>query len=317
MKTWLVCAECGQSFSVKHNVGRRKYCSRVCRYGATTTERFWRKVDKSDECWNWMGARDSSGYGNFNVDGTSSKAHRFAYELVNGEIPDGLFVCHHCDNPSCVCPDHLFVGTPKDNVDDMWMKGRGKTGMDTHPELYHSSGELHWTKKQPNRIRRGESASNVKLTEEDVCEIRRRFFTEGMLQDELATEYGVTRQTIGDIARNKRWRHLNQGDAPSRGKNDWRSLRPERVPLGERSARSKLSDDQAREIRRRYAVGGIRQSDLATEYGVSRQVVGTIITSKQWRHIDEGIGSLSRRKSPKRKESTERAACDRAKELGL
>jgi DNA-binding XRE family transcriptional regulator len=293
MKTWLVCVTCGNSFSADRNVDRRKFCSLECRYGATAEERFWKKVNKSDECWNWIGAKSRGGYGSFG----GTKAHRYAYELANGSIPEGLFVCHKCDNPGCVRPDHLFLGTPKDNTDDMWAKNRARPG-----KLLHPSGVDHWTKRQPNRIRYGEEAPNTKLTEENIREIRRRYFTEGMLQDELATEYGVTSHTIGDIVRNDTWKHLDQDDDfVPRGKNGWRTVRPERVLVGERSARATLSDDQAREIRKRYAGGGIRQTDLAAEYGVSRQVVGAIVTSKQWKHISDGVGSLSRRKSPVKK----------------
>lgn len=87
--------------------------------------RFWSKVNigAADACWPWL-ASTKNGYGQINVGGEISYAHRLSYEFANGEIPSGLFVCHRCDNKSCVNPVHLFLGTQQDNMDDMIAKGR-------------------------------------------------------------------------------------------------------------------------------------------------------------------------------------------------
>lgn len=91
-------------------------------------DRFIEKVDKTDTCWNWTGTTYRRGYGHFgrHLDGKFKmyKCHRYSYEYFKGPIPEGLLVLHTCDNPACVNPDHLFLGTHQDNTDDMMDKGR-------------------------------------------------------------------------------------------------------------------------------------------------------------------------------------------------
>ncbi len=107
---------------------------------AAFAERFWSRIDKNGPvhpvlgtpCWPWMGRCDSNGYGLFDVREDSRRAHprfahRIAYALIFGPLPSGIFACHHCDNPPCCNPAHLFPGTNADNVADMWSKGRGVT----------------------------------------------------------------------------------------------------------------------------------------------------------------------------------------------
>jgi len=92
-------------------------------------ERFWQKVDKSGDCWLWTGYINPSGYGQFQETSTlSERAHRTSWKLANGPIPPGMFVCHHCDNPPCVNPAHLFIGTGNDNMADKVAKGRQARG---------------------------------------------------------------------------------------------------------------------------------------------------------------------------------------------
>ena len=86
--------------------------------------RFWSKVKKTKDCWNWNGAKFSSGYGAFWLNGKNKSAHRVSWELTNGQIPDGKLVCHTCDISACVNPNHLFLGTWKGNMEDRDKKGR-------------------------------------------------------------------------------------------------------------------------------------------------------------------------------------------------
>lgn len=118
--------------------GGGTHCSKTC-YQRTKSarikplaERFWQKVKKSDSCWEWQGANVPKGYGIIGKDGRNQYAHRVSWELHTGVIPKGLLVCHHCDNPKCVRPDHLFVGTHQDNLRDMSRKGRGRQQKSPH-----------------------------------------------------------------------------------------------------------------------------------------------------------------------------------------
>ena len=131
------CAVCGASFSARPDnleKGFAKYCSKSCSNTARKTsaaDRFWRyvKIGAADECWAWLAACDGSGYGVISEDHYKQlRAPRVSYEIANGPIPEGKCVMHTCDNPNCVNPKHLRVGTVAENNWDKMLKGRGNLG---------------------------------------------------------------------------------------------------------------------------------------------------------------------------------------------
>jgi hypothetical protein len=103
-------------------------------------KRFLSKVQKTESCWIWTGARNDKGYGNFRLNGKTVYSHRVSYEIHKGPIQHKLFVCHSCDNPICLNPGHLFLGSQKDNMVDMKAKGRAS-------RVVRSEGEEHWCSK--------------------------------------------------------------------------------------------------------------------------------------------------------------------------
>ncbi len=150
--------------------------------------------DPTSGCWLWTASVDRNGYGWFqNGVGRAAKAHRISHELHVGPIPRGLNVCHKCDVPGCVNPDHLFLGTHKDNVDDKVQKGRQAKGDAIN---------------RNRRVARGERNGNSKLKAVDVKEIRRRYAGGGITQAQIGSEYNVSQVLIGKIVRNESWAEL-------------------------------------------------------------------------------------------------------------
>lgn len=162
---------------------------------------FWSKVEKTENgCWTWRASKSNQGYGYVRVNGKTYKAHRIAYEIAYGRPPDDLLVCHYCDNPSCVRPDHLWIGTNRDNTLDRHRKGR--TFMPRYTGGY---------KFPPERIRGGELSPRAKLKNRQVDEMRARFADGNTTIETLANEYGVSKYTVRDIIKGKtRISHLKQ-----------------------------------------------------------------------------------------------------------
>jgi hypothetical protein len=161
--------------------------------------RFWSKVEKGDgdSCWLWTGGqfrKPGGGYGAFHINRIPRQAHRVSFLLHHGSVPVELRVLHRCDVRLCVRPDHLFLGTDKDNSDDKVAKGR------------QSRGAKHSLAKLPTAAR-GESNGNAKLTPDDVREIR-RLHAGGMGQLKIAKLFGMSKCPISLIVSGRTWKHI-------------------------------------------------------------------------------------------------------------
>lgn len=155
-----------------------------CKYKQDTAERFWSKVKKTLGCWEWVGAKDTHGYGAFSMDvgGVRKvlKAHRLSWEFINGTITNKLGVCHHCDNPGCVNPDHLFLGTQKDNGQDMAQKLRSSFGS--------KNGMSRFTDKEVLEIRKLRAAGKTYI--------------------EIGRKFNISRGYAYRLATGNIWKHL-------------------------------------------------------------------------------------------------------------
>lgn len=154
------------------------------------------RLDRTGNCWLWTGALDARGRGRVWRNGSLRLHHRAVWEILVGPIPEGALLCHHCDNPQCANPAHLYIGDSKTNAGDMWQRGR------------------HWTQKEPERAAsvgsrlgsrnewaKGASNPKAKLTQDQVKQI----IASPDGSRELARRYGVDRTTIQRIRRGSLW----------------------------------------------------------------------------------------------------------------
>lgn len=187
-KTSRTCIHCASTFfPANHSAGL--YCSHRCYVDHTSgtrrtppEQRFWPKVQKTDGCWLWTAGQAGDGYGAFGLNRRAIRAHRYSWELFYGPVPNGMNVLHKCDTPSCVRPEHLFLGTQTDNIADMVAKGR-------------------------QRAPRGTQRPNAKLTADDVQQIRHRIVL-GEKDRAIADTYGVRPGLIWLIRHGHAWAHL-------------------------------------------------------------------------------------------------------------
>lgn len=151
-------------------------------------DRFMEKVVMVPEggCWIWIGGLSRTGYGGFSVGKNVMSSHRWSYSFFKGQIPDGLLVCHTCDNRCCVNPDHLFLGTPKQNMEDAVRKGRTSRVPRTWGEKQHLS----------------------KLKEADVISIRSEYTGERGQISALSRKYNVSRTAVREAAKGQTWGHI-------------------------------------------------------------------------------------------------------------
>lgn len=233
----------------------------------STEDRFLAKVRKTDDCWLWTAAFITSGYpyGLFRMGkGGMKLAHRVSYELFVGTIPDGLCVLHRCDIPSCVRPDHLFLGTYADNNQDASRKGRARTSP-----------------------RPGESNPAAKFTAEEVKAIWNAYAAGGITQAELAKMYNTSQPVIGGIVRGESWSTVTGGAVSSAGgrRELERRNRVANCRRGEGHPFSKLTEKDVLEIKRLASVDGLSGRKISSLFGVSVSVVCDILRGDSWSHV--------------------------------
>lgn len=157
-------------------------------------ERFWARVEKTPGCWIWTMARkkyflSKYRYGRLNINGKNYRAHRISWEIHYGKIPKGLCVLHRCDNPCCVRPDHLFLGTRADNNRDTMLKGRKATG------------KRHGSYLHPEAMAR-------KFTKKQILELREYYKNHNITQEELAKRFNMSRAHVWRIVNRIAWTHI-------------------------------------------------------------------------------------------------------------
>lgn len=140
---------------------------------------FFDNVKKTNGCWEWTRGKTSAGYGAVWWGGKTEAAHRLSYRLHRGPIPEGMYVCHSCDNPACVNPDHLWLGSLQDNHKDMMLKEREYRGSQHH---------------------------TTQITEDDVVAMR-NLRASGMTPTEIANIYGLKRPMVSHICTGRNWKH--------------------------------------------------------------------------------------------------------------
>lgn len=258
------CQNCSEFFEVESS--RLKYDpalfhSRDCHHEYRRKQiapRLWARIDSSgglDACWPWTGQRIVTGYGRFTITTEKGKtrqtqAHRVVFELINGWIDDtSKVVGHHCDNPTCCNPRHLYLTDRKGNAHDALKKGR------------MSFGERH---------------TSSKLKDSDVEYIRRN--PDNLTHNKLAHKFKVSRPHITEIINGHKWKQSLDSDTyvspPKGGRN-----------IGKSSRNSKLTDTDVQFIR--LNPGGLSHLALAKQYGVARSQITRIINRDQWAHLPD------------------------------
>jgi len=172
---------------------KRLVQDRINRLQKTYSERFWKRIKTGnpDECWPWSGAHNEHGYGSVCKDGVLRKAHRVAWELTFGKIPEGKWVLHKCDNPPCCNPNHLYIGTIVENTKDAIERKRFR------------SGDQHWMKKHI-----GSANPNTKLKEETVRLVLLEASQKLLNANQISKKFNIPRTTLRRIIDRVTWKHV-------------------------------------------------------------------------------------------------------------
>lgn len=220
-------------------------------------ERFWSKVEKTEQCWIWRGSLGNGGYGVISISvilpngrraSCPMRATHVALELTHGRsVPPGVFVLHSCDTPACIRPDHLRLGTAQDNADDMRVR---------------------------NRMARGSQRGHAKLTEPMVSAMRAEYLADTtMSYERIAAKYGATRAAVAGALTGATWQHVPGAIEPHALKRTRR-----------------LTEDQVRSIYRRHLDARESMSAIATSLGVTRTTVFNILHGYVWKDVFSACG---------------------------
>lgn len=200
----------------------------------------------SEGCFEWQGPRHRQGYGLVFANGKKSFAHRDSFQAFRREIPSGMCVCHRCDNPCCINPAHLFLGTHADNMKDMARKKRSTAGEKSH---------------------------SAKVSASDVLEMT-RLYKSGVDQGKLAQRYGIARCTVSEIVRGTKWRGIIR-EVASEGRAAYR---------GSRHPNAKLNEGKVREVRKMHK-SGVETKSIAKAMGVCEGTIHAVLTGTTWSHV--------------------------------
>lgn len=172
---------------------------------SSVEQRFWNKVSKSEGCWLWTAGHDQKGYGIFYFGHKNERASHVSLILAGRSVPAGMDVCHTCDNPPCVRPDHLFIGTRSDNMKDCASKGR--LNFQTNPEIL-LRGDAHPARLHPELLARGERNGRASLTVEMVLEIRRLRKESHFTYQKIADTLRISKGAVSCVLNGQTWRHI-------------------------------------------------------------------------------------------------------------
>lgn len=290
-----LCIQCNNEYQCI-NGHNDSYCSTPCR--------FWSKVniiEGENSCWLWKPNVTKGGYGNIVNGGQSRVAHRYSYELNIGPIPFGMLVCHKCDVRHCVRPDHLFLGTAKDNALDCAIKNRTNKSILTNEMVVDILADTRTNKviaadygvnstticniknnniwkhiegeRTPIGTLKGELNPAAKLDSEQVIAIRKD--PRKLLF--IAQEYGISESVVSSIKNGKTWKHISGELDPRPDKG--------RFKKGQITLNSKLTEEQVISIRLEKR----NNVQIAKDYGVTRECIREIKNGKTWSHIKSEI----------------------------
>lgn len=212
-------------------------------FSAATLARFEKLTQRGDGCWQWQGKPDKNGYGNLRIGGRKvCKAHRAAWMIANNIDPGEKLICHHCDNPGCVNPAHLYRGTIAENNKDRAKRNR------SNPR----KGSDHW---------------KAKLTDDLVARILLEYQPGVTSQNGLGKKFGVTQGCIFLILHSKNWKHVP---------------RPHEIVIGRKIASKRMFTDELEiDIAKEYLAGDVSQQSLGFKYGVSQTKISLIVTKNK------------------------------------